>query len=146
MTREKNDPCFEQALKMLSHRGYFSGELNDKLKAKGFSEELREEAIERLIKHKLLDDKERALDFIRYYSERGNGPRWLSYQLLQKSALTADEIDSLIEEGFPHERQVEIVEKLCAKKFPKESRDYKMRQKMAAYCYRKGFDSPINDF
>jgi regulatory protein len=76
------DEAYAAALKMLSRRDYFLGELSDRLGRKGFQSGEIERALERCRELGLLDDDRLAYRFVELRAAtRGWGPRRLEAEL-----------------------------------------------------------------
>lgn len=138
-----SDSCLASAMRSLAIRSHFSKELSDKLKLKGFSEPECSEAIEKLTRLGLLNDPARAEDFIQYQLGRGYGPRWILFQLIQKSGMPRGELESLCENGITDELQRTVLERLLYKKGGAKSRNPKEVLKLKTYFFRRGFDQHI---
>jgi len=88
MTPNKKDRIpstpFNKALKYLSYKNRSTKEIYDYLKKKEFSESEIEEAINKLIEYKFLDDNNFSEIFIRDRQLKGKSKRLISYELKQK--------------------------------------------------------------
>src|SRR3989344_3177006 len=85
-TNQSNTPStpFNKALKYLSYKNGSTKEIYDYLIKKGFSETEINEAIEKLIEYKFLDDTNFSEIFIRDRQLKGRSKRMISYELKQK--------------------------------------------------------------
>ena len=85
-TNQSNTPStpFNKALKYLSYKNRSTKEIYDYLIKKGFSETEINEAIEKLIEYKFLDDTNFSEIFIRDRQLKGRSKRMISYELKQK--------------------------------------------------------------
>ncbi len=114
-TNDLNE-CRAQAYRYLSRRAHLSRELATKLRHKGYSQLLIDDALAQLIKNKLLDDREFIHLFIR---EKINislsGPLLISKKLQEKGA-NRDEVDEILSTDYPEELQMEIAGRVIRKK------------------------------
>ncbi|SHI27641.1 regulatory protein RecX [Ferrimonas marina] len=126
------------AVGLLSRRDHSRGELQQKLRLRGFSVDEIQAAVERVTELGYLDDARFAQLFVRYRSQGGKGPMRLRMELrerqvadeLIRSALTQPEIDWF--ELCRDTRQRKFGEGPVA--------DFKQRQKVQRYLAYRGFD------
>lgn len=90
---------FDYAIKLLSGRNYFSGELETAV-SKKFPEEDAAEIVARLIEYGYVNDEKLLRDFIRWKSEDGHGEYYIREKLYQKG-INRDirEIRAIIEDA-----------------------------------------------
>ncbi len=130
-----------RSMNLLKSRMYTEHQLREKLRQGFYPEEIIEEAINYVKSYHYIDDRRYAKDYITYYSE-SRSPRRIEQDLLKKGIereLIRKAYEEEAEEGKLPDEKV-LIEKLLEKKhFDKEAADYGMKQKIAAYLYRKGF-------
>lgn len=117
-------------LRLLSKKGYFSGELHKKLKTRKFSEEAITHIIEKCERLGYLDDELQKERVIQLEKQKGKGPRYIAQKLKAKGI-----------EAFVACDQQSMIMQLIQTRYRKyDLTDYKMRQKVAQSLQRRGFD------
>jgi regulatory protein len=135
--RDDEERAYELALNFLSYRPRSEREVRRRLAKKGFASPSVEAAVERLVRAKLLDDK----DFARYWVEnrtrfKPRGPYALRQELRQKGV--ADRIiDPLIEELDEDENAYRAALKRL-RRWKRMDTDER-RRKFTGYLQRRGF-------
>ncbi|MDH2924471.1 recombination regulator RecX [Nicoletella semolina] len=120
---------------LLARRDYSEFELRQKLKAKEYSQEEVENAIEKAQEHKWQSDERFCLHFIHYRGQQGYGPLRLKQELRQKGVadwLINQQLDESEIDWF------EQAERLFNRKRP-ANWDIKAKQKMWRYMLNHGF-------
>ncbi|MCL5038880.1 MAG: recombination regulator RecX [Firmicutes bacterium] len=136
------DEAWEFALRLLGYRGRSKKELSDRLKRRGFPEDLTSGVISRLEELGLLDDATYARRWIQSRAElRPSGRHLLAWELEQKgidSALVRAQMD----EELPLEREEELALALARKRLMQLKGVEKKRAwgKLANFLSRRGFD------
>ena len=130
-----------RAMNLLKQRSYTRYALSEKLKQGGYPESAIREALDYVESFHYIDDKQYAADYIEYNKEQ-KSQRKIFQDLIQKG-ISEDLIREAWEEHAGDEsREMEKEQILYwAKKrnFSAETADYKEKQKMMAFLYRKGF-------
>ncbi len=132
-----------RSMNLVKNRNYTEYQLREKLKQGFYPETAIEEAVAYMKAHHYINDRRYAKDYIVYYSESRSRGRIM--QDLLRKGISREVIQDvcerdLEEEKIPEEKQ--LIEKLLEKKhYRKETADYEMKQKMAAFLYRKGFSA-----
>lgn len=75
---------FDFACRLLAKRDYFTGEIRQKILAKGASAEETEKVIEKLNKFKYLDDEKVLRKYVAEISAKGKGINYLKQKLFEK--------------------------------------------------------------
>ena len=130
-----------RSMNLLKGREYTERQLREKLKLGLYPEAVIDEAVTYVKSFHYLDDRRYAKDYILYYSEsrsRGRIEQDLCRKGIAKELLRAVYEEETAKEALPDE--ISLMEKLLRKKnYRKESADYREKQKMGAFLYRKGF-------
>lgn len=129
-----------RSMNLLKSRTYTEHQLREKLKQGFYPEPVIDEAVEYVKSFHYIDDRRYVKDYIVYYSESRSRGR-IVQDLIKKGIrreLINDVYDGDLEEELPEESA--LIEKWIRKKgYDRENADYKERQKMGAFLYRKGF-------
>jgi regulatory protein len=86
------------ATSLLARRDFASGELRERLQAKGFEPRSVEQLLVELIAAGTLDDARYAQNYVSYHAGRGQGPVRIGAQL-RRAGLEAAVIDTALAEG-----------------------------------------------
>ena len=95
---QAGDPqaAFDAGVSLIARRDFCSGELAQKLSARGFEAATVGAALEQLRARRYLDDERYASQFVAYRARRGQGPRRIAQELAElgvPAALVAAAID-----------------------------------------------------
>lgn len=130
-----------RSMNLLKSRAYTEYQIREKLRQGLYPEEAIDEAVEYVKSYHYIDDRRYAKDYIVYYSEsrsRGRIERDLFQKGINKELIRTVYEEDLSEENLPDE--IPLMEKWLEKKsYDKETADYREKQKMGAFLYRKGF-------
>lgn len=130
-----------RSMNLLKSRAYTEYQIREKLRQGLYPEEAIDEAVEYVKSYHYIDDRRYAKDYIVYYSEsrsRGRIERDLFQKGINKELIRTVYEEDLSGENLPDE--VPLMEKWLEKKsYDKETADYREKQKMGAFLYRKGF-------
>ncbi len=130
-----------RSMNLLKGREYTEYQIREKLKQGLYPEEAIDEAVEYVKSYRYIDDRRYTKDYIVYYSEsrsRGRIEQDLLRRGIGKELIRAVYEEDLGGEKLPDE--MPLIEKWLEKKnYDRESADYRERQKMGAFLYRKGF-------
>ncbi len=129
------------ALQLLAQREHGAGELETKLKKRGYKAELIAEALLKCKALKYIDDPSMAGRFITERKRKGYGPRHIKQSLRNKGVLEQD-ITTALNRYYPYEEEIEIARLAAAKKKHRlygkpNSKSYK--QKLYAHLLYRGF-------
>ncbi|MBQ8597999.1 MAG: regulatory protein RecX [Lachnospiraceae bacterium] len=130
-----------RAMNLLKQRSYTRHALAEKLKQGGYPEQVIKEALDYVESFHYIDDKQYASDYIEYNKEQ-KSQRKIFQDLMQKGVP-----ENLIQEAWEEHagdasRELEREQILFwakKKNFSAETADFKAKQKMMAFLYRKGF-------
>lgn len=130
-----------RAMNLLKQRSYTRYALAEKLRSGGYPEQVIEEALDYVESFHYIDDRRYALDYIEYNKERKSRAKII--RELQQKGIE----DTLIQEVWEEcagddERNLEreqILYWVRKKHFCAENADFKEKQRMMAFLYRKGF-------
>lgn len=130
-----------RSMNLLKSRAHTEYQIREKLRQGLYPEEAIDEAVEYVKSYHYIDDRRYAKDYIVYYSEsrsRGRIERDLFQKGINKELIRTVYEEDLSGENLPDE--VPLMEKWLEKKsYDKETADYREKQKMGAFLYRKGF-------
>ncbi|HHW37514.1 MAG TPA: recombination regulator RecX [Bacillales bacterium] len=136
--------AFNLALKFLSYRMRSEKEICDYLYKKDYSEDIAGIVIERLKKHKYVNDLEFAQAFVRSRILNSTKGPLLIRQELQQKGISETNIQESLKE-FPEETQLDIAFHFAEKhaKQNKTMSDYQIKQKIGQALLAKGFSQHI---
>jgi len=86
------------AITLLSRRDYASGELAQKLTARGYDASVVSQTVQELVEERALNDERYAANFVAYHANRGQGSLRIAREL-RELALAEDIIDAALESG-----------------------------------------------
>ena len=132
--------ALDKAVAMLAVRACSKGEIRQKLRRIGYSEETADMVICKLEKNHLLNDGEFADQWVQYRSGQKYGPRRISQELRSKG-VSAEDAESALED-IPEETQLENASALARKALQRAKADEdprKTRQKVTAALVRRGY-------
>ncbi len=130
-----------RSMNLLKSREYTEYQIREKLKQGFYPAAAIDEAVEYIRSYHYIDDRRYVKDYILYYSESRSRGR--IEQDLMRKGIGRDLISAVYEEELGEEKlpdEIRLMEKLLEKKnYRSESADYREKQKMGAFLYRKGF-------
>jgi len=137
---ERDAPaCTRAALELLARREHSRSELERKLAARGFSEEVRAHALDELERSGSLADARFTDSFVRSRVAKGQGPQRIRAELAQRGIDSAEADDGLAAAAVDWLATIRAVR---AKRFgPELPRDYAERARQARFLKYRGFDS-----
>lgn len=133
-----------RAMNLLQKRDYTEYKLREKLGDGGYPDSCIEDAIDYVKSYKYLDDRRYASDYARYYKESRSRKR-IEQDLVQKG-INKDLITEVMEEEYDSEDEdieLDQIRHLLIKKHYSLSMDYKDKQKIMAFLYRKGYSTEL---
>lgn len=135
----------EAALRLLAVRARSAGELSDRLRRKGFREELTAAVVTSLAEVGLVDDEA----FARAWADekvrlRPTGPRRLTQELLSKR-IDRELIARVVEETFREHSELELARRAVEKKVRVSggAEDAKRRARLHSFLLRRGFSYEV---
>jgi regulatory protein len=135
----------EAALRLLAVRARSEGELDDRLKRKGFDERTSAEVVSRLKNVGLVDDE----DFARAWVDeklrlRPCGPRRLVQELLTRRVPRAV-ADRVVAETFSEHDELEVARRAAAPKVRSQAKlePAKRRARLQSFLLRRGFSYEV---
>lgn len=140
---ENKNKCFNYAVFLLGRHSYFKKALVDKLKAKEYTEEEINFALEKLETYKYIDDTRLAEGFVRDKKRfSGKGPKYIKNALKMKG-VDDETINKSLEEHYSDEEALENCRMLLSKKMDyykrKSSDTYTLKGKLYAFLAQRGF-------
>ncbi|GIQ70987.1 regulatory protein RecX [Xylanibacillus composti] len=140
---ESAQEAIQQALRWLSVRARSEQELVQGLKQKGYAQKIILQAVSRCRELGMMDDRAFARQLTSHRSRiQRKGKRLIEQELKQRGIEQDDIADALAETNTQQERDNAL--NWIRKKWPALKGDTRVRkQKMAAFLYRKGFDSAL---
>ena len=126
----------EAAASILARREHAERELRQKLKRKGFSSSVLDEAIDELIERDWLNQARYAHFMARHRAQQGRGPRWLQAEL-QSHGVAAEDIQAAIQQDELDWQQA------CVRALSRMSgeRDVANLMKCRQKLYQRGFEN-----
>ncbi|ADD02431.1 regulatory protein RecX [Thermoanaerobacter mathranii subsp. mathranii str. A3] len=125
----------DYAFKLLSKKIVTEKELYQKLKIRGFSENVINEVIEKLKSYNYINDEIYAKLFIEQKMNQLHSRKKIYYELINKG-INREVIQESLRNFYPKEKEVEIIKKIIEKKL-KFQEDTK---KLKNYLYNSGFE------
>ncbi len=127
-----------RAMHLLNDMDRTEGQLRDKLKGNGYTEDIIDEALAYVKSFGYVNDLQYAKRFIDYKKEKKSKKE--IYALLCNKGLSKDLIEEAFEESYDREDSKSAIEELIRKKkYCPETATDKEKQKIFAYLMRKGF-------
>lgn len=141
-TNKRHNPYY-QAQAILSRRDHSIFEVQTKMKRKGFTIDQINNAITKLKKLKLLDDR----SFAHKYAKeillfKAVGPRWLGHKLRQKG-IDKKLIDEAITAAYANGREAELAQQAAQKWQQLHSQHKSDQQRLARFLISRGFTPDI---
>jgi regulatory protein len=126
------------AIALLARRDYASGELSQKLEAKGYEREAVAALIQELRSRRVLDDVRYAENYVSFHSGRGEGPERIRADLLGLE-LPAGLVDDALKAG-PDWRQ--LAREQRSRRFgPEVPESWREKARQARFLQYRGFSS-----
>lgn len=142
LAKDEVEVAYQRALRFLSYKARSSYEIQQKLSKIGFSEEIIESVIQRLLSKGYLNDSKFASLWVENRSTfRPRSHRVLSWELRQKK-ISEDIINEVLEEA---EAEIDLAE-TAARKYMRrlENQDYEtFQKKLSGFLARRGFSYNI---
>lgn len=129
-----------KALSLLNHKDRTEVELRQKLKEKGFDEEIIEKTIAYVKSFGYVNDLSYAERYI--LNKQNSKSKREIYVALAQRGISKEYIELAFQMSFESESEVEAIRRLCEKKhFSAENSTEVEKQKLYNYLARKGFHS-----
>jgi len=132
-----------RCMNLLKSRAYTEYQIREKLRQGFYPETVIEEAVAYIKSFHYIDDERYAENYILYYSEsksRGRIEADLLKKGIDRELIRKAYEKEMAEEDLPEEKS--LIQTILEKKhYDSESADYEMKQKMAAFLFRRGFSS-----
>lgn len=132
-----------RAMNLLKSRTYTAFQLKEKLKKGGYPGDIIEEALDYVTGFGYVNDERYAADYIEYNKEIKSRNR--IYMDLLKRGVPKDIIErtwiDIVGEDRKELEKEQIISWMRKKHFAAQTADFKEKQKMAAFLYRKGFET-----
>lgn len=129
-----------RSMNLLKSRPYTEYQIREKLRQGFYPEQAIDEAVAYVKSFHYIDDRCYVKDYITYYSESRSRGR-ITQDLMRKG-IARELINAVYEEDLEGELPDEtaLMERWIQKKnYDRERADYREREKMGAFLYRKGF-------
>ncbi len=136
-----------RCLNLLKSKSYTEYQLKKKLSDGGYPEAVIDEAIEYIKSFGYINDKDYAVDYIKYHMEQHS--RKEIYLKLSKKGIQKETLDNAFNEVYGSYREakedssfseLELIIKTLKKRGFTGTESYEDRQKTLAYFYRRGFE------
>jgi regulatory protein len=126
------------ALALLARRDYASGELRERLEAKGYDGAVTATAIAELVAGGALNDARFAENYVTYHAERGQGPVRIGADLKARK-LPGEVIDTVLAEGADWHARAQLVR---VRKFGRAlPESWREKSRQARFLQYRGFSS-----
>ena len=127
----------KRALSILERRDKTTKELINKLTEDGYPSSVVDNAIEYVKSYHYLDDMRYAENYIRYHKNQKSKTAVKLY--LKDKGVDPEAIDAAIEKEYDNDEKEMIKELLKKRHYNPNTADYKEKNRMLAYCMRRGF-------
>jgi len=135
---------YEYAMFLLDLRLRTEGEIRDKMRQRGYIQEVINTVVGQLIDLKYVDDNRFVSALIQNYKQNKSYGFFKIKQKLMEKRLPSALIESSLEEFFPVEDEIEVAKRFLLKEFPKYLTDstkftYQEKQKIGQKLQARGF-------
>jgi len=136
------DHGYNYAIFLLGLRARTQGEIQKKMKDRGYTPSVIDQTVNKLIDLRYINDDEYLRSFIENQKEFGShGYFWLKQKLMLRN-VSSDIAEAALQEQFLEEDEEQVLSKFVTKELRGKSLkgfDYQEKQKFAAKCARRGF-------
>lgn len=144
---ERQNQCFQYALKLLARQNYFEKVLGDKLKQKEYSSEDIAYALEKLKAYNYLDEEKLTEAFVKDKKRFAKkGPRYIA-QALKMKGIDSEMITRTLDTYYDEEEEFQNARQLALKKMESYRHKYEdtyiIRNKLYSYLLQRGFNTAI---
>ena len=148
MQNSSNDPyrkALNTALRVLTRRDHSKHELSQKLKARGYAEEVIDEVVSECERFDYINDERTAQVFIRQLQRKGYGRKRIRSQLNLKG-LRGIHIQGILSKSISEADERQCAEKIFqkhARRFDREKDVLKRKDKIYRFLYGRGFSKTV---
>ena len=148
MQNSSYDPyrkALNTALRILTRRDHSKHELSQKLKARGYAEEVIDEVISKCERFDYINDERTAQIFIRRLQRKGYGRKRIQFELNLKG-LRGKHIQGVLSESISEADECQGAEKVFqkhARRFDREKDALKRKDKIYRFLYGRGFSKAV---
>jgi len=141
INKEQKVKALDKAFLWLGIRPRSRFEIKQKLKEKGFDEEVIKKTIKKLKELNYLDDEKFARAWVEDRKLNQPKGRYFIYSELKQKGVNKEIIEKVLDETYSKEEEFELALKLAKKKKAalKNLEPYNLYQKLANYLIQKGF-------
>jgi regulatory protein len=139
---------YEYALFLLSLRLRTVGEMRDKMAERGYEPEVVEQAMERLLSLRYIDDRRYAEVYLDNFKRFKTYGQFFIKQKMYQKKLPKQVVEEVLAEQLTVDDEIAIAERMLSKSFPefmmnKESFSYEEKQKIAHRLAARGFSGQV---
>jgi regulatory protein len=148
MQNSSNDlyrKALNTALRILTRRDHSKHEISQKLKARGYVEEIIDEVILECQRFDYINDERTADVFIRHLQRKGYGRKRIRFELNQKG-LRGEHIQAVLSKSISEADECRCAEKILhkhARRFNREKDELKRKDKIYRFLYQRGFSKTV---
>lgn len=148
MQNSSNDPyrkALNTALRVLTRRDHSKHELSQKLKARGYAEEVIDEVVSECERFDYINDERTAQVFIRQLQRKGYGRKRIRSQLNLKG-LRGIHIQGVLSKSISEADERQCAEKIFqkhARRYDREKDVLKRKDKIYRFLYGRGFSKTV---
>ena len=148
MQNSSYDPyrkALNTALRILTRRDHSKHELSQKLKARGYAEEVIDEVISKCERFDYINDERTAQVFIRRLQRKGYGRKRIQFELNLKG-LRGKHIQDALSKSISEADERQGAEKVFqkhARRFDREKDALKRKDKIYRFLYGRGFSKAV---
>mgnify|MGYP001815672897 FL=1 len=148
MQISSNDPyrkALNTALRILTRRDHSRHELSQKLKARGYAEEVIDEVVSKCERFDYINDERTAQVFISQLQRKGYGRKRIRLELNLKG-LRGKHIQGVFSKSISEADECQSAEKIFqkhARRFDREKDVLKRRDKIYRFLYGRGFSKAV---
>ena len=148
MQNSSYDPyrkALNTALRILTRRDHSKHELSQKLKARGYAEEVIDEVISKCERFDYINDERTAQVFVRQLHRKGYGRKRIRFELNLKG-LRGNHIQAILSKSISDADEYQCAEKIFqkhARRFDREKNVLKRKDKLYRFLYGRGFSKMV---
>ena len=148
MQNSLNDPyrkALNTALRILTRRDHSKHELSQKLKARGYAQEVIDDVISQCERFDYINDERTAQVFIHRLQRKGYGRKRIQFELNLKG-LRGKHIQGVFSKSISDADECQFAEKIFqkhARRFDREKDGLKRRDKIYRFLYGRGFSKAV---
>ena len=148
MRKSSNDPyrkALNTALRILTRRDHSKHELSQKLKARGYVQEVINDVISECERFDYINDERTAQVFIRRLQRKGYGRKRIRSELNRKG-LRSKNIQTILSKSINDIDECQGAEKIYqkhARRFNREKEELKRKDKIYKFLYGRGFSQSV---